>query len=154
MGEQTISWHVQTHAHYERSADWYWALGILAVGGAAVSIYFSNILFALILLVGAGSIGALVARGPREHTVALDKRGISMDGTLYPYQSIKSFWVEPHTETPRLFLTTGSLLHPHIIVPLDSAAHGAEVRSHLLQFAEEIERLPRLSEEVAEIFGL
>ena len=154
MNEPTIVWQVVTHEHIERSADWYWGLGILAIVSAGVSIYFSNILFAIILLVGAGSIGVLVARGPREHVVALDKRGISMDGTLYPYQSIRSFWVEPHVEVPRLFITTSSLLHPHIIVPLDSAPHGEEVRRHLLQFAEEIERLPRLSEEVAEIFGL
>jgi len=154
MGGQTISWRVQTHEHIERSPDWYWALGILAVGGAAVSIYFGNILFALILLVGAASIGVLVARGPREHTVSLDKRGITMDGTLYPYQSVQTFWVEQHVEMPRLYLTTSSLLHPHIIVPLDSALHGIDVRSHLLQYAEEEERQPRFSEEVAEIFGL
>ena len=154
MNEQEISWQVQTHEHYERSVDWYWGLGIIALLGAGVSIYFSNILFALILLVGAGSIGVLVARGPREHLVSLGGRGISMDGTLYPYASVQSFWIEQHVEAPRLFITTNSLLHPHIIVPLDSVEHGAEVRGHLAQFAEEEERLPRFSEEVAEIFGL
>ncbi|MEI7719671.1 MAG: hypothetical protein WCI89_00470 [bacterium] len=154
MADGTISWQVATHTHYERSPDWYWTLGVVAVVGAGISIYFSNMLFALILLIGASSVGMLVARGPREHLVSLGARGVSMDGTLYPYESVQSFWVEQHVETPRLFLTTSNFLHPHIIIPLDSVAHGEEVRGHLAQYAEETERLPRFSEEVAEIFGL
>lgn len=151
---EEITWHVTTHEHKERTTDWYWALGLLTLVGVAVSIYFSNVLLAIILGVGGTFIGVLVIRGPREHTVKIDKRGIAMDGTLYPYSAIHSFWVEEDADTPRLFLLTSSLLAPHITIPLDDVSHGAQVRTFLKKRLEEVEQQPRFGEHVAELLGL
>src|SRR3989344_2146741 len=147
--EQTIVWHVQTHEHRERSSDWYWALGLLALVGAGASIFFGNILLAIILVVGGGSIGYLAARGPREHAVKIDRRGISLDGTLYLYPTVQSFWVEEEVGDPMLFLTTSSILIPHVSVPLDSAAHARQVRSYLRNYLEEEEQWPHFGENLA-----
>lgn len=161
MEEGGITWHVLTHEHRDRSADWYWALGIFAIGGAAASIYFGNILLAIILVVGAGSIGVLAVRGPREHMVRVDKRGVTLDGTLYPYKSIQSFWVAieenvPEDVQPRaqLFLTTNGFLHPYITIPLDDMEHAKGVRELLSQYSEEEEQYPHFGEQLAELFGL
>lgn len=151
--EQGISWHVETHEHKDHSTDWYWALGLLALAGAALSIFFGNILLAVILLVGGGSIGLLVARGPREHIVHLTQKGLSLDGTLYSYKNIENFWVE-EGENPRLLLTTAGMLHPQLVVPLLSSVRAASVRAYLRRFVEEEEQHPHLGERLAELFGL
>ncbi len=151
---QDISWHVQTHEHRERSSDWYWALGLLGLVGAGLSIFFGNVLLAIILVVGAGSIGLLAARGPREHEVKIDRRGITLDGTLYPYPAVQSFWVEEEAGEPKLFLTTNNLLMPHISVPLDSAAHAGQVRAYLRGYLEEEEQWEHFGENVARLLGL
>src|SRR6185312_13761817 len=91
--EQEILWHVLTHEHKEHTTDWYWALGLLTIVGVAASIYFGNLLLALILIIGAGSIMILKIRGPREHQVRVDARGLTLDGTVYPWKSLHSFWV-------------------------------------------------------------
>jgi len=161
--EQTISWSVSTHTHQERSPDWYWAFGLLGVAGIGVSIFFANYLLALILLVGMGSIGILMARGPRDHTVRIDKRGVAIDGTLYPFRTIKSFWVDIEEQSEdyptyepraRLFLTTSGILAPHITVPLDHADHARQVREYMRQIVKEEEQHPHFAEHVAEILGL
>ena len=149
-----ISWSVMTHEHKERSADWYWTLGVLALLGAAASVYFSNILLGVILIFGAASIGFLAARGPREHMVHIDERGISLDGTLYPFTSIHSFWIETHTENPLLLMTTSGLLTPHIRVPLDNIEHAEEVQTYLRERAEEVEQTQHFGERLAELLGL
>ncbi len=149
-----ISWDVVTHEHRERSSDWYWTLGTLGVVGAGVSLWFSNGLFAIILLLGAGSIGYLAARGPREHSIHIDEKGIKIDGTLYAFKSIRSFWVEEGVEFPRLFLTTSGVLSPHLAIPLDSPAQGRDVREHLREFVKEEEQETHIGEHLAEIFGL
>ena len=149
-GEQGIAWMVETHEHKERSTDWYWGLGLGALAGAAVSVFLGNVLLALILLIGAGSIGYLAFRGPRQHRVAIDERGVSIDGTLYPYESIHSYWV---TEE-RLFLTTSGLLAPHLSVPLDDAAHAQAVHNFLGKRLPEEEQHPYLGEHLAELLGL
>lgn len=150
---QNIAWQVHSHAGRERSADWYWALGLAALAGAAVSIYFQNWLFAGVLIIGAISIGVLAARSPREHGVRVDARGVSVDGTLHPYASIQSFWVE-EGENPRLFVSTKSIINPHLTLLLEDRARAGQVRSFLRKYAREEEQGPHFGEHIAEIFGL
>ncbi|MBX4191962.1 hypothetical protein KW798_00540 [Candidatus Parcubacteria bacterium] len=152
--EKHITWEVKTHMHREHSTDWYWALGTFGVVGAGLSIWFGNGLLAIILLVGTLSIGVLAARGPRDHIVRIDTRGISIDGTMYNFSTIHSFWVERDGETPRLFLTTNSLLMPRVSLPLDSHEQGQLVRDHVRDFVKEEEQHPHMGEHLAEIFGL
>jgi hypothetical protein len=66
-GKEEMVWSVITHEHRERTTDWYWALGLVAIAGAVASVFFGNTLLAIIILLGAGSIGFLAIRGPREH---------------------------------------------------------------------------------------
>ena len=164
MPTEPIVWHVHTHEHKERSADWYWALGLVALMGAAISLYLSNILFAAIIVLGALSIGVLAVRGPREHQVQIDGRGINVDGTLYKYPAVQSFWVavdEPLQERAHeldervwLYVTTHGYLHPHITLPLVDLDHGHTVRNYLLQFVDEEEQHPHFAEHVAELLGI
>lgn len=153
---QDILWTVVTHEHKEHTPDWYWALGLLTVVGAGLSIWFGNILLAIILVIGASSIALLKVRGPREHEVRVDARGITLDGTMYPWKSIHSFWVnrEEARGGPCIYLTTHSLLTPRIAVPLDSLQHAEQVQKYLEQHAEEEEQEPHFGERLAELLGL
>lgn len=149
-----IAWRVKTHEYRERSTDWFWGLGLLAIAGAGVSIFFGNALLSIILVVGALSIGVLAAREPREHDIHIDTRGIAVDGTLYRYQSLHSFWVEGDSESPRLFVTTTGVLAPHLTLPLQDKTRGASARALLKRHLKEEEQGAHLGEHVAELFGL
>jgi hypothetical protein len=151
---QVISWNVGAGEPRERSNDWYWGLGVLAVASAVAAVFFGNGLLAVILLLGAGSIGFLAARGPREHAVKIDPRGISIDGTRYPFTSVHSFWVEHEADPPHLFLAMTGILAPHFSFPLEDEAHGQKVRALLVRFVEEEEQGPHVGDHLAEIFGL
>ncbi|HEY5383073.1 MAG TPA: hypothetical protein VIJ88_00765 [Candidatus Paceibacterota bacterium] len=150
----TISWDVITHVHKERAADWYWALGLVALVGAGISIFVGNLLFALIIIVGAGSLGTLAARGPREHSVHISDKGVVIDGTLYAFRSLKSFWVDKNPDNPRLYLMTHGIMAPHITLPLDSVAQADQVRSYLRSKVAEEEQEPHFGEHLLELFGL
>jgi hypothetical protein len=150
----TISWEILTHVHKERTNDWYWALGLTAVVAAALSIWLGNLLFGVVILLCAGSMGMLAARGPREHGVALDARGLTVDGTLYPYRSLKSFWVDTDPEYPRLFITTHGVITPHMALPLNDEDHAKEIRAYLRSRLEEVHQEPHLGEHLAELIGL
>lgn len=154
--EQEIVWHVLTHEHKEHSADWYWAVGLLTLLGAVLSVYFGNILLALILIIGAGSIVVLKIRGPREHQVTVDARGTTLDGTLYPWKNIHSFWVNKDESRGDLcvYLTTHSWIMPRITVPLDNMAHAEQVEAYMKRFAPEEEQWPHFGEHLAELLGL
>lgn len=164
-----IRWQVLTHEHRDRSTDWYWGFGILAVVGIGLCVYFGNMLFALIIALAAISIGVLLARGPREHDVHVHPRGVTLDGTLYPYPALQSFWV--HVEDPyelgvpeeyheefeprsHLLLTTTSYIHPTLTIPLDDLDHAQEVRDYLVAYVVEEKQERHFSDHVAEALGL
>lgn len=140
--------------HRERTNDWYWALGLIAIVAAGLSVWLGNLLFGILILLCAGSIAALAMRGPREHSVEIDPRGVSVDGTLYPYRTLKSFWVDANLDYPRLYLTTGGIIMPHMALPLDDANHAEVVRAYLYPRLEEVEQEPHLGEHVAHLLGL
>lgn len=147
-----ITWHVETHEHVERSVDWYWGLGLAALVGAGFSLFFGNLLFALIILVAAGSLAALLIRGPREHQVRIDPRGLSLDGTLYRWQNIDSFWVSDRRR--QLLVSTKGILHPQLVIPLGDPTRGQNVRHYMRRHAQEVEQDPHMGEHIAEMLGL
>ncbi len=151
--DQGIAWHVETHQEQERSTDWYWGLGLLTIAGAGLSIFFGNYLFAAILLLGAGSLGTMVARGPREHEVRVTPRGVTLDGTLYRWQNIDSFWVEEHRE-PHLLVSTKGVLHAQLVIPLLDQTRAQNVRTYARRFAQEEEQDAHLGHHIAQMFGL
>ena len=151
--EGDISWVVR-RAHRERSNDWYWGVGALALAGALASIFFGNVLLAIIIIMSAGSIGVLASREPREHSVTLDTRGMIVDGTRYPYSAIHSFWVEHEVEDPRLFVSMNGILAPHFSFDLGDEAQGNRIRDFLKRYVHEEEQGPHVGEHVAELLGL
>ena len=153
MDDPGISWHVETHEHRERTPDWYWGLGLLSIAGAGLSIFFGNLLFGMIILIAAASLGTLMARGPREHLVRIDQRGLAMDGTLYRWDKIESFWVEERRR-PQLLVTTEGILHPQLVIPLGDRSRAQNVRQYMKHHAREEEQEPHLGEHIAEMFGL
>ncbi len=155
MAQDGIAWIVHTHEHQDRSVDWYWTLGGLAIAGAVLSVIFSNFLLAVIILIGAGSIGTLAARGPRTHWVRVDGNGVTMDGTLYRHDALHSFWVdETDKDNPLLLVSTRSVLHPQLVVPLIETSRASAVRTYLKRYLEEEEQHPHLGEQVARLIGL
>ncbi|MES2007186.1 MAG: hypothetical protein V4436_03730 [Patescibacteria group bacterium] len=152
--EQELSWQVASHTMRERSNDWFWGLGALAIIGSVASIVFGNALLAIIIVLGAFSLGFLSLQQPREHNVVINQRGVSIDGTRYPYKSIRSFWVEHSEHNARLFVSMNGVLAPHFSIYLADTIEGDVVRRYLKRYVLEEEQGPQLGEQLAEIFGL
>jgi len=154
MDGDTISWRAMEHHTHKKGADWYWALGIIAVGGAATSIIFGNALFAILILVGAVALGLNAARAAREIEFELNPKGLIVDEAFYPFASLEAFWVEDDgVSDPMLFLKSERALMPQIVVPLGDVS-PEEVHEFLSEFLEEEEMAEPFSQKVAEFFGL
>lgn len=152
--EQELSWQVSSHNTRERSNDWFWGLGALAIVGAIASVVFGNALLAIIIALGAVSIGLLAVQEPREHSVVVGPRGIIIDGTRYPYPSVRSFWVEHADSNARLFVSMSGILAPHFSLPIANTVEGDAVRRYLKRFVPEEEQGPQLGDHLADILRL
>ncbi len=148
-----IGWRAPTHEKGDRSTDWYWALGIIGICGAVAAVLLGNLLFAIIIGVGALSLGVLAAREPREHDVRIDERGITVDGDLYAWESLQSFWMAPGKSADRLFVTTGGIVHPHLVLGIHAPADAQDVYDYVSYFLPE-EESHSVGTLAAELLGL
>ncbi|MEK7606482.1 MAG: hypothetical protein AAB458_02740 [Patescibacteria group bacterium] len=148
-----LAWTTPEYEHRERSNDWYWSVGIVAVGGAVLAILFNDLLFAVVIVVAAVAIVLHALRHPGELTCEIQDRGVLMNTTLYPYRTLESFALHEHEHPNMLILTSQKLFMPHITIPLASDIHADEVRDILLDYLPEHEVLPSISEKIMDRLG-
>ncbi|MFA6158543.1 MAG: hypothetical protein WC763_02860 [Candidatus Paceibacterota bacterium] len=114
-----FSWHTHEYVHREKTQDWFWALGIVAAAAAITSVIFGNILFAIVIVIGAFVIALFAARKPNVVSVEVNDKGVLIEKTLYPFKSLKSFWIdEDHRDGARLILVSQKVIMPYIMVPV------------------------------------
>jgi len=129
-----IQWSALEYEEKERTPDWYWALGIIVVAGAIISVIVKNYFFALLLII-AGVVMAMFAfKKPELVPYEINKKGIKIKSRIYLFEKIISFWVQknPTDEDreidvrlaeeflpPTLFLKTTRGFMPIISIPIE-----------------------------------
>ncbi len=153
MNREVLTWDAPEYYHVDKSADWYWAVGIITVAIVLICIFFSNILFALFVLLAA-FVGAYYAgRHPTLLHVELKPRGIVVDNTLYHFHDLDSFWVDEEENPDKIILKSKKFLMPYIIVPINEHIDPHDVRSYLLAHMKEVEHHESIIHKVFEHFG-
>ena len=143
-------WNTMEYVPQKKSVDWYWAIGIIAVSATVASLIYNNFLFAVFVIVGTASLILFQIRKPRQIHVALFPQGIKIDSYLYPYDSMKSFWIED--SHPRLHLASTRFISPAIIIPLEEANLN-QVHNILSDNLEEKEVKPTLMNALVDRLG-
>ncbi len=150
----TIRWSAYEHEHIEREPNWFWALAIVAISIAVVSLLFHNILFAVLIIIAAGAIAILAVHPPDLIDFEISERGIRVGTRLHRYDEIISFWVEDeHGDRPLLLVDTIKFMHPNIIIPLDHVDTHA-VRAYLKEHTDEVHMTEPVAHKVLQFFGL
>ena len=152
-GSEIITWEVLEYPERERSVDWFWGFGLVAIIGIIVSIIFSNFLLAIILALGAFTLGTFARRSPSLLQVELSAKGVKFGSTFYPYKNLKSFWV---TETPgkeKLLLESERTLMPIIDIDL-GPINRDRVMNFLKRYLEVKEHEESFLDAIGDWFGL
>jgi hypothetical protein len=155
--EQTkaYEWDAIEFSHQPKSTDWYWALGIAVIAGCVLSIIGGNVLLAVLLFIGGVLIGFSAGQAHPGVHIVLSERGIGMNKQLYPYESIKSFWIyRDHRGADRIILTTERAVMPLRSVTLPKDIKATEIREYLLNFIPEKQTKPSSMDLLAESLGL
>ena len=105
----------------EKTADWYWAVGIVAGAGVIVAILFNNLLLALMIALGTAALIMVNIKEPRIHRFSITADGLFVDDQHFPYEKIHSFsvleYIDP-TLPPALSIKTHYLLAHHLLIPI------------------------------------
>ncbi len=149
---EKISWRAPEHIYTEKTADWYWVVGIVTLSVALISIILNNLVFAILIIVSAATLSLFATKRPRMIPIELSPNGVSVDTTFYPYADLESFWVETEHWHPRIFLKSTKNLSPFIVIFLNDADPG-EIHHALSQHLTERKHSEPLLEKVLIYLG-
>jgi hypothetical protein len=150
--KEKIHWKALEYEYKEKSADWYWALGIVALSTAIISVVYKNYLFAFFILLSAYLLGIYSGKKPPLVEIDIDSKGVRMSREFFPYSMIKSFWVESITDDKKLILHTKRVIMPVIALPIENGLEE-EVRALLAKHSKEEEMREPVSQIVMEYLG-
>lgn len=120
---ERLEWTALEYEEKERSADWFWALGIIVVTSSVAAIIFGNYFFAALLFLSGLMLGFFAIKKPEMITYELNNKGLKIRARIYLYENMKSFWVQADRtgETglhPLLFIKTERAFMPVLSIPI------------------------------------
>lgn len=127
MEQAPLKWKAREYIHSEKTTDWFWSVGLIALVLIIIAILMENILFALVIIIATIALTLLAVRKPEVIEIEVTQRGIRVDSVLYPYASLDSFWVEDRFFEDKLILKSNKPLTPLIILPVEN------IDPHILQ---------------------
>ena len=115
----SIYWEAPEHRHIEKTSDWFWILGIIAISASVASIIFQNVLFAVVILLATTTMFITAHRKPREIEFEVSIRGVRIDNALYPYATLDSYYLDEENKIdPQLIVKSKKLFVPLLIIPI------------------------------------
>jgi len=148
-----VEWEADEYEEKERSADWFWALGVIAIFGVILSFIFGNLLLALIIAIAAFAIYLYENRPPQKMNVRLTPKGIQIGKDLYPYERASYFWVdEKRKGLPLLIISYRRAFFPHLHISIEDV-EPTIIRLYLRKFIEETEHQKTFAEEISDLLG-
>ncbi|MCX6716622.1 MAG: hypothetical protein NTV72_01735 [Candidatus Taylorbacteria bacterium] len=142
-----IEWETLEFYHNPKSADWYWAVGIISVTAVAVAFIFNEIIFAIFLFVAGFAVGIHGWVKPNSTYYAITNKGIVIGNSMHQYADLECFWVDdlkhiqhlhPSISSQILLMSKKSML-PVFSIPMHKEMEAEEAREHLLNYLPEKE---------------
>jgi hypothetical protein len=138
MDEQpTMEWRAFEYTEKERSTDWFWAFGIIAVSSAVIAILYKDYLFGIFIILAAIILGFMAIRKPELETFRITPKALELGNDTYAYTTLKSFHIleKDNEESVLLVMSTRAVI-PLIPIPLGDAS-PSEVRETLRHYLPE-----------------
>ena len=120
---EKLEWSALEYEEKERDKNWFWALGIIVATSAITSIIYGNYFFAALILLGGSLLAFFAIKNPELVNYEINLAGVKIRSRLYPFENIKSFWVQADPEgrtglPPMLFIKSERLFMPVISIPI------------------------------------
>ncbi|MCB9818872.1 hypothetical protein H6788_01700 [Candidatus Nomurabacteria bacterium] len=150
---RAITWEAPEHHHIDKSSDWFWVLGIIAICGTVAAFFFGNFLFALVILLGSGVMALRAVKPPAVVPFMVGKKGVRVGEKLYTYSALASYFIDEEDEGgPQLLLKANSMYSPLIVMPIPEE-YIDDIEDLLKEKLPEEELHEPLGHKVLEMFG-
>ncbi len=113
-----IEWSAPEYSHKERTMDWFWSIGLIALVGAIIAIWFGNYIFAIFILISGACLILFTLRHPQEITFSVKTEGLTIGKDSYEWKTIKGFHIKRGNPDGKLLILTSKHFLPIYTIPL------------------------------------
>ncbi|MES2134707.1 MAG: hypothetical protein V4449_00490 [Patescibacteria group bacterium] len=146
------SWQAREYEFRPKEQQWYWIVGIVAVGAAVAAFILTDYLFSFIAIISGFAIMLVGSKKPQRHKYSLTERGFYIGTHLIPYSQMTKFAIR-EDEPRKLSIETKGLTGT-LSAPLGDTDHRA-IRTELKnRNIEEVESLDSFIDQVVRGMGL
>lgn len=135
---ETINWTAPEYIVKEHSVDFLWGIGLIAILGAGITLWFHSYLFAVFILVSGASLILFSVHRPRDVTFTIKTEGFMIDTVTYEWKNIKGFTIKNDHPYVKLLIMTSRSFLPVFTIPVPQNMMS-EVQESLLQVAPVLE---------------
>jgi hypothetical protein len=136
-----MRWQAYEYLYHEKTIDWYWYFGLVAVILIASALYLHNLLFAFIIGIASFIMLMYSNKHPKVIEYSMNEKRISFENSSYEYRDILYFFIvdnEKHADEKLLLLQLKKTTSTLVMIPLGDAPLD-DLRTFLLNFIEEKE---------------
>lgn len=126
-----IEWSALEYEEKERGNDWFWALAIIVIASSVTSFIYKNYFFGLLLIIGGILLASFAIKKPDLVFYEINEKGLKIKNRLYPYEKIKSFWIQKKETDYTLFIKSERLFMPIISMPIKEY-NAEEIKNFML----------------------
>lgn len=148
--KKIIRWSAEEFEYKEKSVDWFWIVWIISIGLAVLSIFIDNLLFAIIVILGAFTLSIQSVKKPRIIEFEIDEEGIIIDKKLYLYNTLESFWIIGKEK--KAIIKSKKLVVPFLILPTENI-DPKYLREYLIKYLKEEEMSEPIAHTIMEKLG-
>ncbi len=141
-GEEIVSWEVPEYEKPERNKNWYYIAISIVIIFLSYSLYTTNFLFGLIIIISTIIFYIHDHRNPDIVEVSLTTEGISVGRKFHDFDEIKDFSVvyKPHYGVENLYFEFKDSVKHRLSIPLFDT-NPLPIRENLLKYLpEDLER--------------
>ncbi len=149
---EKLEWSHLEYEEKERNPDWFWALGIIVIAISITSFIYQNYFFAIFIVLSGLLMVMFAIKKPEMVNYELNQKGLQIKNRLYPYDKIKSFYVQTEGK-PTLFIRSERKFMDIIPVPLIESITPQVQNIFISKEILEEEMHEHFSEKVMEVLG-
>jgi hypothetical protein len=113
-----IEWVAPEYIHKERTPDWFWTIGIVALISCIIAIFMHNYLFAVFILISGACLILFTLRPPREVRFIIEQKGFMIGREKHEWRSIKGFTIKEGEPYSKLLIMTARKFLPIYTIPV------------------------------------
>jgi hypothetical protein len=129
---EKIEWSAPEYKHKEKSVDFIWTIGLVALVSCIIALWLKNYLFSVFIFISGACLILFSIRHPQDINFSIETDGITLGKEKYDWKKIKFFNIKKNKDEALLLIEIDKYLLPiyTIPLPLDKAD---QVRTSLLK---------------------